>query len=262
LLYLFIFVTVFFNLFIPFIQLSFKENSMLNYLATRTRTLFVTLICGVLLAGCQNMGGGGVDPRLTSGDEAQFFSKSGLQACAAGAVAGALACAVSNASNKAACMAIAAVAGCGVGAGANYLLDSRRAKYANNEQRIDSFIEDVKSDNQKLQTRIQSISVVLKENEQTLRTLQAQLANKQIDQKKAKEQLDQINANKVYLEKQLADINARIDGYQEIIDKEKASGVQTRKLQSQLSQLSKTRDAMKTDLDIAYGLAPSIKVLG
>ena len=163
---------------------------MLSQFAIRIRSAFVALLCGVLLAGCQNMGGGTVDPRLTSGDDAQFFSKSGLQACAAGALAGVLACAVSNAGNKGACMAIAAVAGCGVGAGANYLLDSRRAKYSNNEQRIDSFIEDVKSDNQKLQTRIQNISVVLKENEQTLKTLQQQLANKQIDQKKAKDQLD------------------------------------------------------------------------
>jgi hypothetical protein len=55
--------------------------------------------------------------------------------------------------------------------------------------------------------------------------MQQQLASKQIDQRKAKEQLDQINANKAYLEKQLADINARIDGYQEIIDKEKAGAI-------------------------------------
>ena len=90
--------------------------------------------------------------------------------------------------------------------------------------------------------------------------MQQQLASKQLDQKKAKEQLDQINANKAYLEKQLADINARIDGYQDIIDKEKAAGVQTSKLQTQLAQLSKTRDAMKSDLDIAFGLAPLIKL--
>ena len=96
---------------------------MLSYFVIRARTLFVTVVCGVLLAGCQNMGGSSVDPRLTSGDDAQFFSKSGVQACAAGAIAGALACAVSNAGNKAACMAIAAGAGCGVGAGANYLHD-------------------------------------------------------------------------------------------------------------------------------------------
>jgi chromosome segregation ATPase len=159
-------------------------------------------------------------------------------------------------------MAIAAVAGCGVGAGANYLLDSRRAKYANNEQRIDSFIEDVQSDNKKLQTRIQNINVVLRENQQTLQQLQRQVATRQIDQRKAKQELDRIKANKAYLEKELADINARVDGYQDIIEKERASGVDTRKLQTELVQLSRTRDSMKRELDAAYALSSSIKVEG
>jgi hypothetical protein len=235
---------------------------MLNIFPRRLGMALVALFTSVFLAGCQNMGGGDVDPRLTSGEDAKFFSKSGLQACAAGALAGALACAVSNSGNKAACMAIAAVAGCGVGAGANYLLDSRRAKYANNEQRIDSFIEDVQSDNKKLQTRIQNINVVLRENQQTLQQLQRQVATRQIDQRKAKQELDRIKANKAYLEKELADINARVDGYQDIIEKERASGVDTRKLQTELVQLSRTRDSMKRELDAAYALSSSIKVEG
>ena len=235
---------------------------MLTIFPRRLGIAIVALITSVFLAGCQNMGGGDVDPRLTSGEDAKFFSKSGLQACAAGALAGALACAVSNSGNKAACIAIAAVAGCGVGAGANYLLDSRRAKYANNEQRIDSFIEDVQSDNKKLQTRIQNINVVLRENQQTLQQLQRQLASRQIDQRKAKQELDRIKANKAYLEKELADINARVDGYQDIIEKERANGVDTRKLQTELVQLSRTRDSMKRELDAAYALSSSIKVEG
>jgi hypothetical protein len=235
---------------------------MLNIFPRRLGIAIVALITSVFLAGCQNMGGGDVDPRLTSGEDAKFFSKSGLQACAAGALAGALACAVSNSGNKAACIAIAAVAGCGVGAGANYLLDSRRAKYANNEQRIDSFIEDVQSDNKKLQTRIQNINVVLRENQQTLQQLQRQVATRQIDQRKAKQELDRIKANKAYLEKELADINARVDGYQEIIEKERANGVDTRKLQAELVQLNRTRDSMKRELDTAYALSSSIKVEG
>ena len=126
---------------------------MFSQSSLKLRSAFIALVSCLFLAGCQNMGGGDVDPRLTEGEEAKFFSKSGAQACAAGALTGVLACALSNSGNKAACMAIAAVAGCGVGAGANYLLDQRRAKYANNEQRINSFIQDVQADNQKLQTR-------------------------------------------------------------------------------------------------------------
>lgn len=228
----------------------------------KLRTALIALISCVFLAGCQNVGGGDVDPRLTEGEDAKFFSKSGAQACAAGALTGVLACALSNSGNKTACMAIAAVAGCGVGAGANYLLDQRRAKYANNEQRINSFIQDVQSDNQKLQARLQNINVVLQENQRTLRTLEKQVAAKQIDQRKAKAELDRINANKAYLEKELANINARIDGFQDIIEKERAVGADVRRLQSQLDQLSRTRDVMKSQLDVAYGLASSIKVTG
>lgn len=223
---------------------------------------FIALLSCLFLVGCQNMGGSDVDPRLTEGESAKFFSKSGAQACAAGALTGVLACALTNSSNKAACMAIAAVAGCGVGAGANYLLDQRRAKFANNEQRINSFIEDVQADNQKLQTRMQNINVVLQENQRTLKTLNAQVAAKNIDQKKAKAELDRINANKAFLEKELANINTRIDDYQDIIEKERAVGANVRQLQGQLDQLSRTRDAMKGQLDVAYGLAPSIKVSG
>ncbi|MDN4016776.1 hypothetical protein [Zwartia panacis] len=228
----------------------------------KLRTALIALISCVFLAGCQNVGGGDVDPRLTDGEDAKFFSKSGAQACAAGALTGVLACALSNSGNKTACMAIAAVAGCGVGAGANYLLDQRRAKYANNEQRINSFIQDVQSDNQKLQARLQNINVVLQENQRTLKTLEKQVAAKQIDQRKAKAELDRINANKAYLEKELANINARIDGFQDIIEKERAVGADVRRLQSQLDQLSRTRDVMKSQLDVAYGLASSIKVTG
>jgi chromosome segregation ATPase len=159
-------------------------------------------------------------------------------------------------------MAIAAVAGCGVGAGANYMLDQRRAKFANNEQRINSFIEDVQADNQKLQSRMNTINVVLQENQRTLKTLNAQVAAKQVDQKKAKAELDRINANKAFLEKELASINTRIDDYQDIIEKERAVGANVRQLQGQLDQLSRTRDAMKGQLDVAYGLASSIKVTG
>jgi septal ring factor EnvC (AmiA/AmiB activator) len=232
-------------------------QSRLKFVST-----FIALLSCLFLAGCQNMGGGDVDPRLTEGESAKFFSKSGAQACAAGALTGVLACALTNSSNKAACMAIAAVAGCGIGAGANYALDQRRAKFANNEQRINSFIEDVQADNKKLQTRMQNINVVLQENQRTLRTLNAQVAAKQVDQKKAKAELDRINANKAFLEKELANINTRVDEYQDIIEKERAVGADVRQLQGQLDQLSRTRDAMKGQLDVAYGLASSIKVTG
>jgi predicted RNase H-like nuclease (RuvC/YqgF family) len=102
----------------------------------------------------------------------------------------------------------------------------------------------------------------LRENQQSLQQLQRQVASRQVDQRNAKQELDRIKANKAYLEKELAAINARVDGYQEIIDKERVNGVNTTRLQTELVQLSRTRDSMKRELDAAYALSSSIKVEG
>ncbi len=97
----------------------------------RLRTAVVAGLI-VVLAGCQSSGGmggsGSVDPRLANNQDVEFFNKSGVMACAGGALLGALACAASNSSNKAVCMIAAAVAGCGVGVGANAYLDNQRKK--------------------------------------------------------------------------------------------------------------------------------------
>lgn len=237
---------------------------MMSQATLKFRMAFIALVSLVFLAGCQTTGGGDgdVDPRLTQGDSAKFFSKAGAQACAAGALTGVLACALTNSSNKAACMAIAAVAGCGIGAGGAYVLDQRRAKYSNNEQRIQSFIDDVQKDNDNLRQRIQEVNVVLRENQKTLQQLQQQIASKQIDQKKAQSELNRIKANKAYLEKELANINARIDGFQDIIEKERAVGADVRPFQQKLDALVRDRDLMQRNIDTALALSSSIKVAG
>ena len=234
---------------------------MSSFIFTRLRLAVVSVVCSVFLIGCQGVGGGGaVDPRLTAGDTAQFFSKSGLQACAVGAGAGILACAVSNAGNKAACMAIAAVAGCGIGAGANYLLDSRRAKYSNQEQLIGSLIADVQADNDSLKKRIAVTSVVIKENKQTLIALQQKVASKQIDAKAVASQLDGINANKKYLEDELKNVNGRIDGFQDLINQEriKSSSASIAGFTAKLKELEAVRDQYQKELSDAYSLTASL----
>jgi hypothetical protein len=234
---------------------------MSSSIFTRLRLAIVSVICSVFLIGCQSVGGGsGVDPRLTAGDTAQFFSKSGLQACALGAGAGILACAVSNAGNKAACMAIAAVAGCGIGAGGNYLLDSRRAKYSNQEQLIGSFIADVQADNDSLKKRIAVTSVVMQENKQTLIALQQKIASKQIDAKGVASQLDGINANKAYLETELKNINARIDGFQDLINQEriKSSSKSIASLTAELKKYEAVRDQYLKEQNDTYALTAAL----
>ena len=102
----------------------------------------------------------------------------------------------------------------------------------------------------------------MRENQQTLRQLEQQIATKQIDQKKAQSELNRIKANKAYLEKELANINARIDGFQDIIEKERAVGANVRPLQAKLDGLVRDRDLMQRNIDSALALSSSIKVAG
>ena len=108
-----------------------------SLLASSRYMMSFMLIAGVLLSGCAStgsnslgMGAPAPDSRLTQGTDAQFFSKSGYQACAMGAGAAVLACVLSNPNNKAVCMIAAGVAACGVAMGANYYVDQRRSEYA------------------------------------------------------------------------------------------------------------------------------------
>ncbi len=87
------------------------------------------------------------DPRLTQSNDAEFFSKSGYQACAVGAGIGILGCALSNSSNKAVCAIAAGITACGVAMGAELLtLDQRRSEYADTTTRLAKMNSDVEQD--------------------------------------------------------------------------------------------------------------------
>ena len=88
---------------------------------------FPTFLLMTALAGCNTMGvrsgdqngSPQPDPQLTSSSEARFFSKSGLQACAGGALIGLATCKLTNTCDSDQGMVTAALVGCGVGMGAS-----------------------------------------------------------------------------------------------------------------------------------------------
>ena len=57
---------------------------MFNFQSKKSIVGVLTLSATLALAGCEsmsNLGSSNVDKRLTSGNQAEFFSKSGLTAC-------------------------------------------------------------------------------------------------------------------------------------------------------------------------------------
>lgn len=210
---------------------------------SRVITTFVLLAA---LAGCKTLEGGGTQPagpqpspQLTSSDEARFFSKSGLTACAGGMLAGLATCKLTNTCDSDKGMVTAALVGCGVGMGANYYLDQRRAEYANTEQRLDAMIADVQEDNRKLQTLTATATDVLNQDKQKLAALKTQVAKKQIDNSAAQQQLAQVDANTRYLRGSLANLQKREQEWRQVAAAEQQKSRQFNELNSEINRMQK-----------------------
>jgi len=209
--------------------------------------LFTTLMLIVALTGCKTMGTGASsqsagpqpNPQLTGSNEARFFSKSGLQACAGGALVGLATCKLTNTCDSNKGMAAAALVGCGVGMGANYYLDQRRSEYANSEQRLDVMIADVREDNRKLQTLTATATDVLNQDKQKLTNLKTQLAQQQVQKTQAQQQLAQVDANTRYLRNSLANLQKREQQWREVAQAEQQKSQRSQELNDEINRMQK-----------------------
>lgn len=248
------------------------------YRLRRALAVLCIAFFGLALSGCESgiysapsfLGGGsppaqpaatgGADPRLTQSDEARFFSKSGWQACAGGAVAGALLCQVGNPSDKKNCMLKAAVVGCGVAMGANYYLDQRRAEYSNQEQRLNAMIADVQEDNRKLANLTQTARTVMAEDRAQIAQLQKDIAANRVQKAQAEQQLAEIDANARYLQKTLADLRAREKQWRKVAASEQANGARVDTLNAEINQMQRQIASLESELDLLFQQRSAIRV--
>ena len=232
-----------------------------------SRYQLFAVMAAFLLVGCQSTSsqygsysgsGSSADPRLEGSDQPQFFTESGVQACAIGAGLGALACLLMGGDDRGSCMAIAAAAGCGVGAGANYVLDSRRSQYANNEQRMNAYIRDVEEDSRKLRQRIATYKVVLEDNRRELNRIKQEIRTKTGDQRRRQAQLAEMQSNRQVMYEEMADLDKKIGLYREVAMTESQSGVQSRAFLSSLQSLERERNDLQQLIEMTYQELPSI----
>jgi len=222
---------------------------------------FFYLLGLALLAGCQSTASNDIDPRLANNHSAQFFSKSGLQACGVGALTGALACQLGNPSDKTRCMLAAAAVGCGVGMGANYYLDHQRAQYANAEQRLDAAIADVRKDNQELQSLAATARQVINDDRQKIEKIRKDIAKNQVQREQAQQQLAQIDANAAYLKKTLADVKNREQEWQKVAAAEQQTkGPRIDLLNAEISRMQQQRSQLEAEIDQLYTQRSAIQL--
>lgn len=233
---------------------------MVTFKALRT-AMVAGLI--VILAGCQSTGsggGGGVDPRLANNQDVEFFNKSGWQACAGGAALGALACAVSNSSNKAVCMAAAAIAGCGVGMGANAYLDNQRKKYASQELQLDAMIKDVESENARIQNATNVAKSVIASDKQTLASIEKEMAANTVKKEAVQKKIKGVDANIAYLRNTITDMKKHEKQWQDVSANMNKTGSDTENLDSKIALMHDKIGSLQGELDSLYTQRTALKV--
>ncbi|MDF7666635.1 hypothetical protein PT273_02020 [Orbaceae bacterium ESL0727] len=223
----------------------------------------LTICLSLVLVGCQSNGSSrgsssDVDPALTKGQSAQFFSKSAWQSCAIGAGVGGLGCMLLG-GKTGTCIASAAV-GCGIAMGTNYYLDSKRAEYANSEQRLNVYIRDIQKNSQEVQSVTSASKAVLDKNLATLNTLNKQIKNATVNKKQASQELKQIDANIAYLNDKISRMKSVESDWRSLSAKERQSGVEVTKLDTQINDLHKKIAALESQVNLVAQQRSAVKV--
>ena len=219
----------------------------MQLLKTKKLALTLGLSAIITLSGCQTMGLSGssnADPRLNTGHQAEFFSESGLWACASGGLIGAATGAIIGAStgdssSAAVGAGIGAVEGCGVGMGTNYYLEKQRAGYANKEDRLNAEIKQVQSANQASRETIAAAKAVLAQDNQKLASLNKQIKNKTVQRDQARQELAQVDANLKTLNERLAKLKSSRDNFTASAKDLKSQGANVSQYNAQIAQLNK-----------------------
>lgn len=229
--------------------------------------LSFVMSASILLSGCASTGSSqtdasvpAADPRLTQGNDAQFFSKSGYQACAVAAGVGILGCALSNTSNKAQCAIVAGIAACGVAMGANYYLDQRRSEYANTTERLQVMSQEVQQDTQKVAARTETLQQVIRDDQERLAQIKRDMDGKTIDKAKAQQEIATIDENIGLMRKDLTNMKAKVSEYQKVAEQERTQGAgdEVATLDQEISKMNQKVAALQSEVDGLYSQRSAI----
>lgn len=223
------------------------------------------LVATLAVTGCASTGSsmtdGTADPRLTSGNDAKFFSTSGYQACAVAAGAGVLACVLSNAGDKATCAIVAGVAACGVAMGANYYLDQRRSQYSNTTERLNAMTGEVQKETAKVAERTNTLQRVIADDKQQIASIQKNIKAKTLDKSKAEKDLANIDQNLVLMRRDLTNMKTNVTEFEKVAQAERASGTsqaEVKKIEAEIAKMNTKVVALQQEVDGLYSQRSAI----
>ncbi|MCE8025775.1 hypothetical protein [Billgrantia aerodenitrificans] len=214
---------------------------------------------GSTMLGSSN-GNTNADPRLTQGNDAQFFSKSGFQACAAGAAVGVATCMLSGTSNRGQCAVIAGLAACGVAMGANFYLDQRRSEYASTTQRLEVMSQDIQADTQRVIARTETARQVMADDRARIERLESEIAEQRVNQEEAQRELAAIDGNIDILRRDLRNMQRTVSEYEEVaqLERKDASPEELSKVEQEIDTMNQQVLALQQEVDDLYSMRSAI----
>ncbi|MDR5900289.1 hypothetical protein QC823_15060 [Halomonas vilamensis] len=235
-------------------------------------TLFKKLLIGsavagtLFLTGCASTGSNtlsanrSADSRLTQGNDAQFFSKSGVQACAAGAAVGIAGCMISGTSDRNTCMIAAGITACGVAMGANYYLDQRRSEYASTTERLAVMSQDIQNDTQKVIARTETARQVMADDRARIERLQQEISEQQLDRVAAERELAAIDSNISILRRDLNNMQSTVMEYEEVAEAERqeANPEEIKEIEQEIDVMKYQVLALQQEVDDLYNMRSAI----
>lgn len=240
------------------------------------RSTLTSLMC-VLLSGCLATAPGAgnntdvaagtqpaaiaADARLTQGEQAEFFSRSGYQSCLMAGGGTALVC-MALGGKPAKCL-LGAVAVCGVAMGANYYLEQRRSQYSNATQRLEAMKADVTQDTERVAMRTETMREVMRDDKKRMAELQKSIKAKKADTEAARKDLASIDKNIELMRKELNAMKDKSGNYAKVLQDEKTGDAKGKKkelgqVDAEIKKLNHQVVALQKEIDGAYAQRSAI----
>ncbi|MGL5031033.1 MAG: hypothetical protein ACRC5V_06605 [Aeromonas sp.] len=228
---------------------------------TAKRTAICLMVsASLILSGCASTGSSllgskpATDSRLTSGDDAEFFTASGLQACVVAAGLGVGSCLLLKPGAKLTCSIAAGIAACGVAMGANYYLDSRRAQYSNTGERLQVMSNDIQKDTDVVVARTNIAKQVIADNNKMLAKISADKDKAGFDKAAAQRELGKVDADLAHFKKELTNMRKKANEYQQVAKSEQSQDgkAQLAMVNTKVSTLNKQISVLEKEVNGLY----------
>lgn len=222
----------------------------------------LVLLAGLALAGCVSHepsssmlnSSTAADPRLTHGQNAQYFATSSLVDCAAVAGVSLVSCGSDSFEDTAACMLTAGITGCGVALGAEYYEQHYRQEYPAAAERHALMAQHIRADTHLVLLRTAAAKEVIADNLQELTSLASAKDSQPQDLATSQNPLNRIDQNLNILHSDQAGMQRRLNQYKKVLkhEQQQAKTDSLMAMDIELDLLQDSIDAFTQELNRLY----------